>query len=355
MRSEEEKYMGRCLELAALGLGDVAPNPMVGCVVVHQGKIIGEGYHRKYGEAHAEVNAIQSVKNKDLLTQSTLYVSLEPCAHFGKTPPCADLIVANQIPEVVIGTIDPFAKVAGKGIEKLQKAGIKVTVGVLSQECRELNKRFFTFHEKKRPYIILKWAQTLDGFLDINRTEENYGQPTWITNELAKRIVHKQRSDEAAILIGTNTAQKDDPSLTVREWSGNQPYRIVIDRTNRLQPYLRLFDGTAPTLVFSAEKHEQRPLITNITIDFSTNILPQILDYLYQNDIQSVIAEGGNQLLTSFINDELWDEAHIYTGNQLFGQGIPAPHISGQITASEVLDECRLTVVKPHVKKHTTL
>jgi len=212
--STPEIFMQRCLDLAQLGMGDVAPNPMVGCVIVHDGIIIGEGYHEKYGQAHAEVNAIRSVKNPELLPKSTLYVSLEPCAHFGKTPPCSDLIIENHIPNVVIGTIDPFAEVAGKGIEKMRKAGIEVEVGLLEKKCRTLNRRFFTFHEKKRPYIILKWAQTLDGFIDTDRSETVH--PTWITNALAKRLVHKQRSEEAAILIGTNTAQYDNPAL---EWS----------------------------------------------------------------------------------------------------------------------------------------
>jgi len=344
----EEKYMHRCLELAALGLGDVAPNPMVGCVVVHDGKIIGEGYHRKYGGPHAEVNAIQSVKNKDLLTQSTLYVSLEPCAHYGKTPPCSDLIIANNIPEVIVGTIDPYAKVAGKGIEKMRKAGIDVKVGMLEDECRELNRRFFTFHEKKRPYIILKWAQTVDGFIDYEQKDEN--RPTWITNELSKRMVHKQRSEESAVLIGTNTAEKDNPLLTVREWQGNQPYRMVLDRTGRLNPELHLFDGTAPTVVFTdlntAVLPKQELLTSYVKIDFANHPLEQIMEYLHKNEIQSLIVEGGSRLLTSFISSGLWDEAHIYSGIRFFGGGVKAPLISGEIIAIEQLDECKLTVMK---------
>ncbi|HBL76002.1 MAG: riboflavin biosynthesis protein RibD [Bacteroidetes bacterium GWF2_42_66] len=341
----DQKYMQRSLELAALGLGDVAPNPMVGCVVVHDGKIIGEGYHQKYGDAHAEVNAIRSVKNKELLSESTLYVTLEPCAHFGKTPPCSDLIIENRIPKVVVGTIDPFAEVAGKGIEKMRKAGIDVEVGMLENECRELNRRFFTFHEKKRPYIFLKWAQTADGFIDRERNG-NGEKPAWITNELARRLVHKQRSEEAAILIGTNTAEKDNPSLTVREWKGNQPYRMTLDRTGRLSPDLHLFDGAAPTVIFTATEAEPKTLVEFVPIDFSNDPLPLIMDHLYRNNIQSVIIEGGARLLTSVISSGLWDEAHVYFGNQFFGKGIKAPQISGKIIDVEQLDECRLTVMR---------
>jgi len=247
--STSQLFMQRCLDLALLGIGDVAPNPMVGCVIVHEGIVIGEGYHEKYGGPHAEVNAILSVKNPELLAHSTLYVSLEPCAHFGKTPPCSDLIIKNQIPKVVIGTVDPFAEVSGKGIERMRKSGIEVEVGVLEKKCRNLNRRFFTFHEKKRPYIILKWAQTLDGFIDTDRTETQH--PTWITNALSKRLVHKQRSEESAILIGTNTAEYDNPALTVREWTGSQPIRMVIDRLGRLDSSLQIFDGIVPTWVFT--------------------------------------------------------------------------------------------------------
>ena len=344
----DAKYMKRCLELAALGAGYVAPNPMVGCVVVHNGKIIGEGYHREYGQAHAEVNAIKSVRNPELLEESTLYVSLEPCAHFGKTPPCSDLIIEKKIPHVVIGTIDPFAQVAGKGIEKMQKAGIRVEVGLLQDECRHQNRRFFTFHQKKRPYIVLKWAQTLDGFLDLDRTQSEYGQPTWITNELSRRAVHKQRTQETAILIGSRTAEKDNPSLTVREWAGPQPIRLVIDRQNRLSNHSSVFDDRAETLVFGA------PLINPpsahhgyIPVPEQANPLAFIIEELYRRDIQSVIVEGGYQLLSIFIEARLWDEAHIYYGMQRFGNGVPAPNLTGVIYASEQLDNCLLQVWTP--------
>lgn len=342
--STPEIFMQRCLELALLGMGDVAPNPMVGCVIVHDGIIIGEGYHEKIGQPHAEVNAIRSVRNPELLAHSTLYVSLEPCAHFGKTPPCSDLIIESQIPHVVIGTVDPFARVAGKGIERMQKAGIDVSVGMLENECRDLNRRFFTFHEKKRPYILLKWAQTLDGFIDTDRTEVQH--PTWITNALSKRLVHKQRSEESAILIGTNTAEFDNPALTVREWTGNQPIRMVIDRECRLDAGLHIFDSKAPTWVFTSIRKQETGNRKYITLDFDQNILPQILTELYQHDILSVVVEGGSILLNSFLQDGLWDEAFVYSGNQFFGKGVSAPSISGETIAFEILDDCKLHVLR---------
>jgi len=337
-------FMQRCLELALLGMGDVAPNPMVGCVIVYDGKIIGEGYHEKFGQPHAEVNAIRSVKNPELLLESTLYVSLEPCAHFGKTPPCSDLIIVSRIPKVVIGTIDPFAEVAGKGIERMKKAGIEVEVGMLEKECRNLNRRFFTFHEKKRPYIILKWAQTLDGFIDTDHTEKQH--PTWITNALSKRLVHKQRSEESAILIGTNTAEFDNPALTVREWTGNQPVRMVIDRLGRLDKGLHIFDGKAPTWIFTADEKTDLENLKFIMLDFDQNILPQMMDELYKREILSVIVEGGSELLNSFLELNLWDEAFVYTGNQFFGKGVSAPLISGKTIAFRKLDDCKLHVLK---------
>ena len=342
--SSSEFFMQRCLDLALLGMGEVAPNPMVGCVIVFEGTIIGEGYHEKYGQPHAEVNAIRSVRNPELLSQSTLYVSLEPCAHFGKTPPCSDLIIESRIPRVVIGTVDPFAEVAGKGIERMQKAGIEVRTEVLEKECRQLNRRFFTFHEKKRPYILLKWAQTLDGFIDTDRTETQH--PTWITNALSKRLVHKQRSEESAILIGTNTAECDNPALTVREWTGNQPVRLVLDRSNRLNSALHIFDQKAPTWVFTGQEQADSENLKHIKLNFDQDILPQLLSELYQRDILSAIVEGGNELLNSFLEAGLWDEAFVYTGNQFFGRGVEAPHISGETMAFELLDDCKLHVLR---------
>jgi diaminohydroxyphosphoribosylaminopyrimidine deaminase/5-amino-6-(5-phosphoribosylamino)uracil reductase len=342
--STPEIFMQRCLDLAILGMGQVAPNPMVGCVIVHEGRIIGEGFHEFFGGPHAEVKAIDSVKNKALLAHSTLYVSLEPCAHFGKTPPCSDLIIESRISQVVIGTVDPFAKVSGKGIERMKSFGIAVEVGILEKECRELNRRFFTFHEKKRPYVLLKWAQTLDGFIDTDRTETNH--PTWITNSLSKRLVHRQRSEESAILIGTNTADFDNPELTVREWAGNQPLRLVIDRAGRLKQTLHLFDEKATTWVFTEACKPDTDQVKFILLDFSQDILPQLLSALYQREILSVVVEGGSILLNSFLHDGLWDEAFIYTGNQFFGSGVKAPCIVGETIGFETLDECKLHVIR---------
>ena len=250
-KNTDEKFMLRCHDLARLGIARTAPNPMVGCVIVLDEKIIGEGYHRKCGEAHAEVNAINSVSNHELLKKSTLYVSLEPCSHYGKTPPCTDLIISKKIPRVVIGCVDSFSEVSGRGIKKLKQAGCDVIVGVLENESRELNKRFFTFNEKKRPYIILKWAQTLDGFIDIIRTDENQIAPTWISNEHSRMLVHKWRSHEDAIMVGTNTAEKDNPSLNVRDWDGKNPLRVVLDRQLRLNEKLNLFNNKIQTIIKS--------------------------------------------------------------------------------------------------------
>lgn len=321
----DRKFMKHCLELARKGAGRVAPNPMVACVIVHKGEIIGEGFHEKYGEAHAEVNAIRSVKNPELLKESTLYVTLEPCAHHGKTPPCSDLIVQKQIPKVMIGTIDPFAEVAGKGIEKMKRAGIDVSLGILEKECRELNKRFFTFHEKHRPYIFLKWAQSQDGFIDIDRGSAEFGEPTWITGPEALLRVHQMRAEENAIMVGTNTAEKDNPSLTVRYCEGTNPLRLVLDKNLSLSPELNIFNTASDTLIINALKNEKHNNLEFMQVDYSKNILPQIMEILYQKENLSLIVEGGRELLQSFIDCGLWDEAHVYTGTKTFGNGVPAP------------------------------
>jgi len=341
-----EKYLNYCIELAKLGAGNVAPNPMVGCVIVRNGEIIGEGYHQKHGKAHAEVNAINSVANPAFLKESTLFVTLEPCAHFGLTPPCSDLIVENNIPKVVIGTIDPFAEVAGKGVEKMRKAGIEVKVGILEKECRELNKRFFTFHEKKRPYIVLKWAQTLDCFIDIDRTEKEFGEPTWITGDKALLRVHKMRAEEDAIMVGTKTAEKDNPTLSVRHCSGKNPTRVVFDNNLRLSKTLNLFDGSVKTIIFNSVKNEEIGNIFFVKIDFDSEVIPQILNELYNQKILSVIIEGGKQLLESFIKSNTWDEAYQFIGNKHFLSGIKAPQISGNIFSTELLDSDKLIVYK---------
>ena len=340
--------MNRCLELARMGAGKVSPNPMVGCVIVYNETIIGEGFHERYGEAHAEVNAINTVKNQGLLKESTLYVSLEPCAHFGLTPPCSDMIVEKRIQNVVIGTIDSFAKVAGKGIEKMIKAGIDVQVGILENECREINKRFFTFHEKKRPYIFLKWAETTDGFIDFERSKNEFGEPTWITGEKALVRVHQMRAVEDSILVGTNTALKDNPSLTVRHCQGRNPIRLVLDNHLRLPDNLNLFDGSVKTIVFNSVKNEEKGNIEFVKTEFNKKLIPQILKSLYQKNIQSLIVEGGKQLLQSFIEANLWDEAFRFIGNKLFISGIKAPAISGSIIQSEETDGDKLLIYNNH-------
>ncbi|MBE8727115.1 bifunctional diaminohydroxyphosphoribosylaminopyrimidine deaminase/5-amino-6-(5-phosphoribosylamino)uracil reductase RibD [Flavobacterium hungaricum] len=321
-----EKYIKRCIQLAQNGLGTTYPNPMVGSVIVHENKIIGEGWHKKAGEPHAEVNAVHSVKDKSLLAKSTIYVSLEPCSHFGKTPPCCDLIIANKIPNVVVGTVDPNEKVAGRGIKKLLEAGVNVTVGILEDECNELNKRFFTFHQKKRPYIILKWAESQDGFLAPEKTTDQERRPIWITNVYSRQLVHKWRTEEQSILAGTNTVIDDNPKLNARDWSGNNPVRIALDRNNRINKDSFIFDDSLKTFIFSDKKTNSSTENTQFeAIDFSQNIIPQILETLYQNQIQSIIVEGGRQTLQSFLDENIWDEARIFVGKTIFRNGTKAP------------------------------
>jgi diaminohydroxyphosphoribosylaminopyrimidine deaminase/5-amino-6-(5-phosphoribosylamino)uracil reductase len=326
-----DTYIKRCIELAKNGLGTTYPNPLVGSVIVYNNEIISEGWHRKSGEPHAEVNAINSVKDKSLLSKSTIYVSLEPCSHFGKTPPCCDLIIANKIPNVVIGTIDPFAKVAGTGIKKLIEAGKNVTVGILEDECNELNKCFFTFHKKKRPYIILKWAESQDGFIAPLTKEKK--EPVWITNEFARQLVHKWRSEEQAILVGTNTVIEDNPSLTTRDWSGNHPIRIVLDQNNRISKESHIFDNQVKSIT-----------ITKENINFNNNIALEITDFLFNEGIQSVIIEGGRQTLQTFIDANIWDEARVFRGEIYFKSGTKAPTISGENSKKEkILNDELLT------------
>ncbi|RED23920.1 diaminohydroxyphosphoribosylaminopyrimidine deaminase [Flavobacterium cutihirudinis] len=323
-----EKYIKRCIELAQNGFGTTYPNPMVGSVIVHDGKIIGEGWHKKAGEPHAEVNAVQSVKDKSLLKKATIYVSLEPCSHFGKTPPCCDLIIANQIPNVVVGTVDPNEKVAGRGIKKLIENGANVTVGILEDECNELNKRFFTFHQKKRPYIILKWAESQDGFLAPEKSINQERKPVWITNQYSRQLVHKWRSEEQAILVGTQTVVDDNPKLNTRDWSGNNPVRVVLDQNNRISKDSFIFDDSVKTIVFSKSENSNATENTIFEkIDFNKNTIPQILYVLYQHQIQSIIIEGGRQTLQSFVDSDLWDEARIFTGTNAFENGVKAPLI----------------------------
>ncbi len=320
-------YMQRCIDLALTGLGHVAPNPMVGAVLVADDKIIGEGYHRKYGDHHAEVNAIESVKDKSLLRKATLYVNLEPCCHHGKTPPCTDIIMQYQIPEVVIGTVDPFDAVAGKGIAKLRSKGCMVRLGTMKEECRKLNKRFFTFHEKKRPYVILKWAQTADGFIDIARQPNAEKRPTWITSEKLRMLVHKWRTEESSIMVGTQTALKDNPRLNVRDWQGPSPIRIVIDKKLTLPTDYYLMDNSLPTIVINEIEERSNGMTRLKKTEKDTNIVRFVMDLLYAEGIQSLFVEGGRQLLQSFIDEGAWDEARIFSGRQFFGNGIAAPII----------------------------
>ena len=330
-------YMRRCLELAQLGLGNVSPNPMVGAVIVYADKIIGEGYHQKYGEAHAEVNAVNQVINNfsnyaELFRQSTIYVSLEPCAHYGKTPPCADLIIKHQIPKVVVGCRDPFEQVNGKGIEKLQAAGVEVISGILEEECKWLNRRFFTRVQKHRPYIILKWAQTADGFFAPADSTQ-----LWITGLESRKLVHQWRGEEDAILVGTNTVAIDNPQLNVRYGKGKLPKRIVIDRRLKLSRDLNVFDQSVETLVFNEIKMEFDGKTKYIALEDFDRFVPQYILYqLYLQDIQSVIIEGGAKTLNSFIDAGLWDEARIFTGETVLNNGIKAPEVNGVI-ADEVL------------------
>ncbi|HEV8272494.1 MAG TPA: bifunctional diaminohydroxyphosphoribosylaminopyrimidine deaminase/5-amino-6-(5-phosphoribosylamino)uracil reductase RibD [Chitinophagaceae bacterium] len=320
-----ETYMYRCLELAKKGSGFVAPNPMVGAVLLHEERIIGEGFHQQYGGPHAEVNCIHSVKKegKDKISSSVLYVSLEPCSHFGKTPPCTDLILANQIPEVVIGCRDPFVEVDGKGIEKLKAAGIKVVYGILEKECQQLNKRFFTFHIKHRPYIILKWAETADGKMADEGTNR-----LLISNEQTNRLVHKWRSEEASILVGTNTALLDDPELTTRNWSGTSPIRLVVDMDLKLPLTLKIFNSKQRTVIFNTRKHEEVDNLIYYQVTGDVNLVHQIVNALYRMKIQSVLVEGGARLLQSFIDEEMWDEVRIIKNEELkINNGLAAPEL----------------------------
>lgn len=325
--------MYRCIELARLGAGYVAPNPMVGAVLVYDNRIIGEGWHRQYGEAHAEVNCINSVKAADaaLIASATLYVSLEPCAHYGKTPPCSDLIIAKRIPRVVIGCSDPFKAVDGKGIAKLRKAGTEVIVGVLEEECRVLNKRFFTFHARKRPYVILKWAQTANQVMASNDHTR-----LLISNEYTNRLVHQWRSQEAAILVGTRTAQLDDPLLNNRLWSGRSPVRMVIDRNLVLPVTLQLFKGQQQTIVFNCARQEQAANILYRQLAREPDLLPQLLAACYELQVQSLLVEGGKQLLQHFIDSGTWDETRIITNRQLhFENGLSSPVLTNAFIRQE--------------------
>ena len=310
-------------------MGATYPNPLVGSVIVLNDKIIGEGWHQKAGEPHAEVNAINSVNDKSLLKQATIYVNLEPCSHYGKTPPCANLIVDSGIKKVVIGSVDSNSKVSGKGILHLQNNGCEVIVGVLEQECLNLNKRFFTFHNKKRPFIILKWAETQDGFIDKLRDSTSENSPNWISNVYSQQIVHKMRAQEQAILVGTKTAFNDNPKLNARNWFGFNPIRIVLDKYLKIPFYYHLYDGSVKTIVLTEKIPEKSPNKNTHfeKIDFSKNLAEQICVILYAHEIQSVIVEGGSQMLNTFITENLWDEAFVFVGNTNFKNGLKSPEL----------------------------
>ena len=330
---QDDVFMRRALELARYGSGSVSPNPLVGCVVVHEGSIIGEGWHRKYGESHAEVNAVNSVADKTLLRQSTVYVNLEPCSHYGKTPPCADMLVANEVKRVVISNTDINPLVSGEGIRKLESAGIAVTTGILADAGKILNKRFFNTIEKKRPYIVLKWAETADGFM----ARENHDS-RWISNEYSRQLTHRWRTEEDAILVGTATAARDNPQLTVRNWTGRNPIRIVIDRKMMLDSSLHLFDGQTMTMRYNTMKNTQEQNLLSVKIDDKDFLKNMLLD-LYERKIQSVFVEGGPYTLSQFIQHNLWDEARIFRSPQRFERGVPAPVVKGNETTEYIFED----------------
>lgn len=319
----DEKYMQRALELAQLGLGKVSPNPLVGCVIVHENQIAGEGWHQQYGGPHAEVNAIEAVRDKTLLKESDVYVTLEPCAHYGKTPPCANLLVEHKVKRVIICNADTNPLVAGKGVKILTDAGIEVVENVLAAKGKLINKRFFTYFNKKRPYIILKWAETGDGFI----ARENFDSK-WISNDFSRKLVHKWRAEEDAVLVGSNTGHYDNPRLNVRDWEGRNPVRVAADRNLRLSPALHLFDQSQPTLIYNLLKDEEKENLIFIKIGRKT-FFEELFNDLYERKIQSVIVEGGSVLLNKLIAANLWDEARVFKTEKLFGSGIKAPQLNG--------------------------
>ena len=319
---DEALFMRRALDLAGQGTGYARPNPLVGCVVTHAGCIIGEGWHRQYGGPHAEVNALASVADQDLLKQSRVYVTLEPCAHHGKTPPCADLLIAKGVPEVVVCNDDPFALVAGRGLARLREAGVRVETDLLAPEGRWLNRRFFTFHEKKRPYLVLKWAETADGFL-----AGKYFQPVAISGEQARLLTHQWRAREAGILVGTRTALHDNPRLNVRDWPGPQPLRLVIDKNLSLPPTHHLLSGLQPTRLYTYRQRLDAPNCAYVTLAEADNLLPQVLADLYEQQIQSVLVEGGPTVLNALLSAGLWDEIRVFRSPMKLGQGIAAPRL----------------------------
>ncbi len=337
----DKLFMQRAFELASLGRGSVSPNPLVGCIVVHNGRIIGEGYHQQYGGPHAEVNAIELVVDKTLLKESTLYVNLEPCSHVGKTPPCAEMLIGHQVKKVVVSNLDSNPLVAGEGIKRLRAAGIEVITGVLEKQGREFNKRFFTYIEKQRPYIILKWAETADGFI----ARENFDSK-WISNEHSRQLVHKWRSEEDAVLVGSKTAAHDNAQLNVRDWTGRNPVRIVIDRFLKLSDRLHLFDRSQKTICYNVLKHEEHPNLSLIRLD-EEDFLKALVHDLFKQKIQSIIIEGGTHTLSRFIELNLWDEARTFSSDKTFKKGIEAPVLHGTLVSQELIVNDTLKTYHP--------
>jgi len=341
----DEKFMARCLELAVNAEGMTAPNPMVGSVIVLDGIIIGEGYHIKAGMPHAEVNAVNSVIDKSLLSRSTLYVNLEPCCHFGKTPPCTDLIISGRIPRIVVGTPDTSEKISGGGIRKLKDAGCEVITGLLESECRWINRRFFSFHEKKRPYIILKWAQSADCFIDIIRSEGQKTGPHWISGKPERALVHRWRASEGSILAGAGTIRSDNPMLNVRDWTGKDPLKLVLTGSGDLPPDAAVFRTGGETVIFTSDKKAVYHDHTMILIEEGRSAASQILSFLFSRGIQSLLIEGGAAVLDHFISEGLWDEARIFRGETMFNGGIRAPSVSGKLVSKSVFAGSTLETV----------
>jgi len=347
MNSKDEYYIKRCLQLAENGVGLTRPNPSVGAVIVYNDKIIGEGFTSAYGGNHAEVNAITSVTNKELLKEATIYVTLEPCSHFGKTPPCADLIVKHKIKRVVIGALDTNPLVAGKGVKRIEVAGIEVKTGVLEEECRRQHQRFFAVQNKKRPFIILKWAESKDGF--IAPKTKDVREPIWISNMYSKQLVHKLRAKEHAILVGTNTAIEDNPKLTIRNWGGNIPTRVVLDKNLRIPKDSHLFDNSVKTIIINHEKEINHSISENLifeSINFKLNIAYQICEVLMKHNIQSIIIEGGAKTLQTFIDENLWDEAMVFIGDINLEEGTKAPEIHAKLCSQKKIKTDILNIYK---------
>ena len=336
----DERYMARCIQIAQNGLGSTYPNPFVGSIIVHNQKIIAEGYTSAYGGPHAEVNAIRQIKDDSILKECTLYVTLEPCSHYGKTPPCCDLVIAKEFKRVVIGTLDPFAEVNGQGYLRLLENGIDVTLGVLEEECKELNRRFITFHQEKRPYIILKWAQTQDGYMGHDDVQK------WITNRYSRQLVHEWRTEEQAILVGKKTALVDNPQLNTRFWEGKNPLRISIDKFLAIPRNFHLYDQSIPTVIFNAIEDREDKNLKLVKIDFDSNIIPPILDYLYQNNFQTLIVEGGSDTIQKFIDMNLWDEARVLSSNAFWNEGILAPIVRGKRVSQQKIINDHVTVIR---------